>query len=132
MIILNYITKGFIRIDDTKEFSVSAITKEVRFCQDRQERCLSEDKYIELMRTGASVSYPCEYGDLVVTTNASRYVFKNIALSIDNSAFLIDELLSCLESKMENEDMTIHLDCPNEDSGVFFKMEGNLISEKLI
>lgn len=132
MIILNYITKGFIRIDDTREFSISTINKEVRFCQEGKECCLPEQEYISFIRTAANISCPCEYGDLVVTTNASRYVFENIALSIDNSAFLADEILACLESKTGNEDITIHLDCPNEDSGVFFRMEGNLITEKLI
>lgn len=133
MIILNYITKGFIRIDDTREFSISAITKEVRFRQeDGQERYLPEEEYIDLIRTGANVSCPYEYGDLVVTTNSIRYIFENIMLSIDVSVFLVDEILSCLNSQTENEVITIHLDCPNEDSGDFFKMEGNLIAERLI
>ena len=81
MIILNYITKGVIKINDTSEFSIAAITKEVRFRQDGQECCLPEEEYITFIRSVANVSCPYEYGDLVVTTNSTRYIFENIIIS---------------------------------------------------
>jgi len=130
MVIFNCVAKGFVKIDG--DFSVAAITKDVRFRQDGKECCLPEQEYKKFIRTAENVLCPCEYGDLVVTTNSTRYVFENTVLSIDNSAFLLDEILFCLNSKIENENITIQLDCPNENSGVEFEMLGDLITERLI
>lgn len=130
MVIFNCLSKGFVKIDG--DFSVAAITKDVRFRQDGIECRLPEQEYIKFIQTAENVLCPCEYGDLIITTNSTRYVFENTMLSIDDSAFLVDEILLCLNSKTESENITIHLDCPNENSGVEFEMLGNLITEKLI
>lgn len=47
MVIFNCLSKGFVKIDG--EFSVSTITK--------------------------NVEYPCEIGDLIITTPTNRYIF---------------------------------------------------------
>ena len=101
MVIFNCLSKGFVKIDG--EFSVSTITK--------------------------NVEYPCEIGDLIITTPTNRYIFQDVTLSIDDSLFITDEILDCLISNKDDKCVIINLDCPNENTGTKFLCKGDLITE---
>lgn len=131
MIIFNCLGKGFVKIDG--DFSVSTIIKEVSFHQDGKECTLPEIEYLELLKKGSSVKYPCEIGDLIITTPTNRYIFQDVTLSVDNSVYLTDEILDYLTSNIKDECIVINLDCPNEDNGngTKFFCNGNLIVDKI-
>ena len=101
MVIFNCLSKGFVKIDG--EFSVSTITK--------------------------NVEYPCEIGDLIITTPTNKYTFQDVTLSIDDSSFITDEILDCLISNKDDKCVVINLDCPNENTGTEFLCKGDLITE---